>query len=147
MIFRMLFVGLIMTTFSCFSSPGNINNEGSTNPPSKNELIGTWQICTADNLVDNNLHGQKDVTQYKVITDETFTVLMIQKGMNLFSSVFTGTYTVKDGIYTENIQYSAPALKESVGSKNTFTSEIKNGFWITKGINNPYNQVWKKIKN
>lgn len=142
----MLVVGLIMTTFSCFSSPGSINNGDLENPPSKNQFIGTWQICGPDSLVDNNRQGQKGLTQYKVITNETFTVLMIQKTNNLFSSVFTGTYSVKDGIYTENIQYSAPALNESVGSKNAFKSEIKNGFWIIKGINNPYNEVWKKIK-
>lgn len=33
----------------------------------------------------------------------------------------------------------------NIGKENTFTSEIEDGYWIIKGTNNDYNQIWKKV--
>ena len=138
-------VTMIITTIGCFSNPVNSKNE-LTNPPIKNNLVGKWQICNLDSTVMTNLFGQKNTIRYKIITPETFMVVEIQTMDKLLTAVFMGTYTVSNNIYTENIQYANPLLRRYIGQKNSFNFEIKNDFLIIRGINNPYNEIWKKVK-
>lgn len=80
MFFKMLAVVMIFSTISCFSSPVNKNNsDNPKNPPISNKFIGTWQLCKSDSTVITDLNRQVGNVEYKIVTGETFTVILIQK--------------------------------------------------------------------
>ena len=144
----MLTVVMIISTISCFSAPliKNSSDDPKT-PTNTNKLIGTWQLCKSDSTVSTDMGGQVGTAEYKILTGETFTVIMVENNKKIFMGEFSGSYTIKDDIYTENIQYSHPSMTSGVGASNTFKFELKNGYFIIKGTNNVWNQIWKKIKD
>jgi hypothetical protein len=148
MFFRMLAIVMIISTISCFSAPLVKNSSVDPKTPTiTNKLIGTWQQCRPDSTLVTDISGQAGTTEYKILTGETFTVIMVENNKKFFMGEYSGSYTVKDDIYTENIQFSHPSMTSGVGASNTFKFELRNGYFIIKGTNNNYNQIWKKIKD
>lgn len=108
----------------------------------KAKLIGTWQ--QVDSL-GNPVRVSPDVSEYKIITPETFTVVQSINSKGFFIGIFLGTYTLENDTYVENICYTNPAAIKAIGTKNLFYATLKNDLFYISGINNPYKQIWKKI--
>lgn len=148
MLFKLLAVVLIISNINCISSPVNKKNSiDPVKPPVNNKFIGTWQLCKADSTLITDLNGQPSTAELKILTAETFTVIMVQNTNKVFMGEFSGTYAIKDGLYVESIQFSHPSMTSGVGNNNAFKYEFKNGYWIINGTNNQWNQIWKKIKD
>ena len=109
----------------------------------KESLLGTWQLCDASGktAISGNV-------RYKVITPETFVVLELNKDNHTFSGDFVGNYSVNnDGEYTESISYTYSNYTSFQNAKNTFKVEFKDDLMYMKGVNNSFNEVWKKVSN
>lgn len=102
-------------------------------------LVGKWQLCDGSgNLVKS---GNARV---KIITTESFTVTQINQDQKTFSTIFIGSYSLKNGVYTETITYATDQLHSYVGQINSFNIELKGDQLSLKGIGNPYNEIWQR---
>jgi hypothetical protein len=85
------------------------------------------------------------VTEYKIITPETFTVLQSVKSKGFFIGIFFGTYVLENETYIETIVYANPMGVKMDGMKNLFYANQRNDLLYIWGINNQFKQIWKKI--
>lgn len=109
--------------------------------PDRAALVGTWQ--QVDSL-GRPFVLDKKVVEYKIITPQTFTVIQALPEKGIFGGIFMGEYTLEGDTYIEKIRYCNPNALAMVGSKNLFTVTLKDGILLLHGINNTYNQRWKK---
>lgn len=107
----------------------------------KSKLIGTWEQC--DSLGNAKPIGPS-IKEFKVITPQSFTVLQASKEKGVFMGIFFGTYSVENDTYIESLDFTMPQGTGDKGTKNLFYIVFKNDLMFIRGINNPYNQVWKK---
>ncbi|OJU54581.1 MAG: hypothetical protein BGN96_12935 [Bacteroidales bacterium 45-6] len=106
-----------------------------------NPMLGTWIQCNAqgESMYSNN------AAEIKVITPETFTVMVIDKEKKMFMAELLGTYTLDKDTYTETITHSNPQIVGYTGRVNIFKITFKGDLLILEGQNNTYNQTWKRI--
>jgi hypothetical protein len=55
-----------------------------------------------------------------------------------------GVYSLKDGQYVETCQYANPSSMNLIGHDANFNIETQGDTLTLKGINNPWNEVWKR---
>ena len=109
----------------------------------KSKLVGTWVLCNSHN---EPLYLQNNMAEFKVITPETFTVLMLSKDNNSIFAEIMGTYSIKDDIYTETITNTCRGMTDVPSTVNIFEIKLKDDLMLIEGKNNIYNQTWKKVK-
>lgn len=113
----------------------------------KANLVGTWQICNMQTgLVDTCYGGQNGLIRYKIITPAKFMNMDIMPSKKMMIVGFSGAYDVKDGVYTESIELTEPRYSMFLGQKNDFKIRIEDDVFYIKGINNHYDEMWKKVK-
>ncbi len=107
--------------------------------PTSIPLLGTWRLITGT-IVEK---GDSVVTDYttkvsfiKIINDTHFAFLQhdLNKGKDS-GAVFVaggGSYSLKDSLYTEHLEYCS--ARDWEGNDFTFTIEIKNDTLIQTGI-------------
>lgn len=106
----------------------------------KSTLVGMWQLCdSSGKLVTTG------TVRVKIITTESFTVAEIDQDKKTFSSYFIGNYSLKKGLYTENITYATPEYLTGVGQTNNFNIELKGDHLYLIGMGNPFNEIWQRI--
>jgi transcriptional regulator with XRE-family HTH domain len=108
----------------------------------KSKLVGTWKLCDSSGNVDLTGNGR-----YKIITSNTFAVVEADQKNSFFSGEFIGTYTLENDTYVETINLTNPAMHQYKGLKNSFKIEFKGDLMYSKGIGNPYNEIWKRVDN
>ncbi|MBD0832914.1 helix-turn-helix domain-containing protein [Aestuariibaculum sediminum] len=109
------------------------------------EIEGTWQLCGKDSLISTNVEGFGK-SRIKVISKGTFTVTEMKvKDSTLFAD-FVGSYKIEKNIYIEKILYTNPALRNYKGITNSFEYEIKDDLLFLKGVNNIYDEIWKRVE-
>lgn len=82
-------------------------------------IQGTWKAVTSSG---NPL--REGYSTLKMITPTHFIWTMIDKDGNIASGA-GGTYTMKDGVYTETILYTLPGMQSWKGKKGIYSVEIK----------------------
>ena len=82
-------------------------------------IQGTWKAVTSSG---NPL--REGYSTLKMITPTHFIWTMIDKDGNIASGA-GGTYTMKDGVYTETILYTLPGMQSWKGKKGIYNVEIK----------------------
>jgi hypothetical protein len=82
-------------------------------------IQGTWKAVTSSG---NPL--REGYSTLKMITPTHFIWTMIDKDGNIVSGA-GGTYTMKDGVYTETILYTLPGMQTWKGKKGIYNVEIK----------------------
>lgn len=123
-----------------------MSNKSSTEVK-KTDLVGTWQICNRNTgQLDTIYAGQSGVIRYKIITPSKFMNVDIMPSKKIMYTAFRGNFDVNNGIYTESIELTAPNYYPYLGQKNDFKIKIEGDFLYIKGINNPYDEMWKKVK-
>lgn len=131
-----ILIVILVSLFSAFSTAQNAID--------KSSFIGIWQeVDSLGNPMPQG--GATDIAAYKIYTPETFSFVQSSNSKGVFIGVLLGTFSCENGIYTENICYTSPAIIKTIGNKNRFNIAMKNGLLYIAGINNPYNQIWKKI--
>ncbi len=111
----------------------------------KKDLIGTWQICNPDSTVATNVQNYDGLIRYKVITSRSFMVSSINTNDKEILDSFWGSYTLKNNVYTESVEFVHPSWGNIFGMRNSFEIYIKDNLLFIKGINNQYSEIWKKV--
>ena len=116
------------------------NSETKTSPdkPISDPLVGTWRLLDGT-LVEK---GDTVVTDYtrrlsciKIITPTHFSFLQHDLTKGADSAVFVaggGKYSLKDGLYTEHLEYCSARAWE--GHNFSFTMTFKNDTLVQQGI-------------
>ena len=110
-------------------------------------LAGCWRIT--DRLgQDGNLSAmpQGDRKTLKIMSGSRFQWFAINPKTKQFSGTGGGTYTLKDGVYTEKIEFFSRD-KTRVGTELSFEATIQGTKWNHKGkssTGNPVNEIWTK---
>lgn len=106
----------------------------------KSALVGTWQLCEASGKLVTTR-----TVRVKFITIDSFTVSEIHQDTKTCSAYFIGNYSIKNGVYSENITYATSQLHSFVGMTNNFSVELKGDYLYLKGVGNPFNEIWQRV--
>lgn len=106
----------------------------------KSMLVGKWQLC--DSIGKLVTTGN---TRVKFITKESFSVTEINQNEKTLLAYFIGNYSLKNGIYTENITYANSQVQSFIGLTNNFKLKLKGDRLYLKGVGNPFNEIWQRI--
>jgi hypothetical protein len=109
-------------------------------------LSGNWQIVGRHqngNMVPMNPGARKTI---KIMSGTRFQWAAINAETGEFFGTGGGTYTFKDGQYTEQIEFFSRDASR-VGASLSFDAEIKDGDWHHKGKSSkgdPIHEVWSR---
>lgn len=130
-------IGLVvmLLTLACCNNP--VQNQETT--IKRLPIMGTWKLLTGT-LIEKNDTVVTDYTKgtefIKIINDTHFAFLShdLFKGKNSDStfSAGGGEYSLKDGLYTEHLQYCTDRQWE--GNHFPFTIRIANDTLIQQGV-------------
>lgn len=112
-------------------------------------LAGLWKI-TARKQGDalQPIHQTGTRKTVKILTSTRFQWAAIDPGTKSFMGTGGGTYTFKDGKYTENIEFFSRDSSR-VGSSLSFDGKLENGDWHHSGLSSrgePIYEVWSRKK-
>ncbi|MEJ7769000.1 MAG: hypothetical protein WKF89_14380 [Chitinophagaceae bacterium] len=111
-------------------------------------LAGTWRITgrMQDGKKTAMTPGARKTL--KILSGTRFQWFAINPETKEFFGTGGGTYTFKDGKYTENIEFF-PRDSSRVGMSLSFDDKIENGEWHHTGKSSkgdPIYELWSKIK-
>jgi hypothetical protein len=116
----------------------------------KAPLAGVWKITGrigADGKV-TEIHQTGSRQTYKMLTGTQFQWVAIDPEKRQFSGTGGGSYTFKDGKYTENIEFFSRD-NSRVGAALTFDGKLENGMWHHSGLSSKGDkiyEIWSKAK-
>jgi hypothetical protein len=128
------FIVVASIVLSCTETPGVENTKAAANP-----LVGTWKLISGT-LIEK---GDTTVTDYtknlsfiKIINGSHFAFFNhdLNKGKDS-NAVFVsggGSYTFKDSVYTEHLEYCT--ARDWEGHEFSFTMQFRNDTLIQQGI-------------
>ena len=112
-------------------------------------MAGAWRIRERETEPGKMSVMQRGPRKtIKWLSDKRFQWAAINTETKQFFGTGGGTYTVKDGKYTENIEFFSRDPKR-VGMSITFDHELKNGDWHHRGLSTAGNkiyEIWAKEK-
>lgn len=107
--------------------------------PNDNPLMGTWQLVSATSTEKDSTVStfNEKVKMIKIINPTHFAFLShdLNGGKDSTTAAYTaggGTYTLKDSVYTEHLEYFIDRQWEN--NKFEFVVKIQNDTLIQKGI-------------
>ena len=106
-------------------------------------LAGVWQIT--DRMEEGNVVPiQRTGTRktLKVLTGTRFHWFAIDPATKLFAGTGGGTYTFKDGKYTENIEFFSRD-NTRVGAALEFDGKLENGKWHHSGLSSKGDKIYE----
>lgn len=112
-------------------------------------LAGLWKITArkqGDGLQPIHQTGTRKTV--KILTSTRFQWAAIDPGNKSFMGTGGGTYTFKDGKYTESIEFFSRDSSR-VGASLTFNGKLENGDWHHSGLSSrgePIYEVWSRKK-
>lgn len=114
----------------------------------KAPLAGVWRITgrMQDGKL-NPIHQTGSRQTYKMVTGTKFQWVAIDPEKKQFSGTGGGSYTFKDGKYTENIEFFSRD-NSRVGATLTFDGKLENGAWHHSGLSSrgaKIYEVWSRI--
>jgi len=132
-----IITGVILFAFMLISCKSEIKEE----LPAKiqNPITGTWQLITGTLIEKGDTsitYYNKNISFIKIINDTHFSFLQhdLNKGKDS-TAIFVaggGTYTIKDSLYTEKLEYCSARSWE--GNEFPFSIQIKNDTLVQSGV-------------
>ncbi len=110
-------------------------------------LAGVWYFA---GRLENGQINERQLgprRTLKVLSGTRFQWIAINPSIKGFFGTGGGSYTFKDGKYTENIEFF-PRDNSRVGASLTFDGKIENGAWMHSGLSSrgePLNEIWKRL--
>lgn len=114
----------------------------------KAPLAGVWRI-TGRMQEDGKIaqiHKTGSRQTLKVLTGTKFQWVAMDPAKKMFAGTGGGSYTFKDGKYTENIEFFSRD-NSRVGASLVFTGKLENGDWHHSGLSSKgakIYEVWSK---
>ncbi|MCE7042249.1 hypothetical protein [Dyadobacter sp. CY312] len=114
-------------------------------------MAGAWHITERASNGEGELvkiHQQGTRKTLKLLSGTRFQWFAIDPGVKGFYATGGGTYSAKDGKYTENIQFFSKD-NNRVGTSLAFGWKLDNGRWDHSGKSSDgkrIHEVWEKIK-
>src|SRR5690606_688936 len=110
------------------------------------KLAGAWLITgrMQEGKMSQMTPGARRTT--KILSGTRFQWIAYNVETKEFSGTGGGTYTTRDGKYTENIEFFSRD-NSRVGARLTFDFSLENGAWRHKGLSSkgdPIDEVWTK---
>lgn len=112
-------------------------------------LAGTWKITARkqdEKVVPIHQTGPRKTV--KILTGTRFQWAAINPETKEFFGTGGGTYTFKDGKYTENIEFFSRDSSR-VGASLSFDGKLNNGQWHHSGLSSKGDsiyEVWSRVK-
>src|SRR5690554_4541675 len=106
-------------------------------------LAGVWQITDrmeGGELVPIQRSGTRKTL--KMLTGTRFQWFAIDPATKLFAGTGGGTYSFKDGKYTENIEFFSRD-DSRVGASLSFDGELKDGGWHHSGLSSKGDKIYE----
>jgi hypothetical protein len=122
-----------------------IPEENAQNSP----LQGAWRITQRADPDTGNMSAMQQGPRktIKMMSDTRFQWIAYNTATKQFFGTGGGTYTAKDGKYTETIEFFSRDPKR-VGMQLTFDFEVKGKDWVHSGkstTGSPIKEVWSNI--
>ncbi|MEJ7557702.1 MAG: hypothetical protein WKF66_05290 [Pedobacter sp.] len=116
----------------------------------KAPLAGVWKITgrMGDDGKVAEIHQTGSRQTYKMLTGTKFQWVAIDPDKKLFAGTGGGSYTFKDGIYTENIEFFSRD-NSRVGAALSFDGKLEGDKWHHSGLSSKGDkiyEVWGKAK-
>jgi hypothetical protein len=110
----------------------------------RGELAGTWRMSARMNNDKIEAVPDGPVKMIKILSGKRFQWVSYNEETNGFIGSGGGTYTFKDGKYTEHIEFYA---KDSykIGTSQAFDATLDKNVWTNKGRNSQ--EEWTRIGN
>ncbi len=111
-------------------------------------LAGTWRISgrkQGDQINESPLNPRRTL---KILSGSRFQWAAINVDTKEFFGTGGGTYTFKDGKYTENIEFFSRDSTR-VGASLSFDGKVEDGAWHHSGLSSrgdPIYEIWRKLK-
>ena len=111
------------------------------------ELNGAWLMSSR---IRNGVMQKRETNRprktMKILSGTRFQWIAYDTSKKTFIATGGGTYTTKNGIYTENIEFFSRDISR-VGMKLEFEYSLKDGNWNHKGFSSrgkAINEIWTK---
>ncbi|MEQ7798487.1 hypothetical protein ABDJ41_01640 [Pedobacter sp. ASV1-7] len=112
------------------------------------ELAGVWRITgRMQNGKITAIHQTGTRQTYKLLTGTKFQWVAIDPAKKQFSGTGGGSYTFKDGKYTENIEFFSRD-NSRVGASLSFDGKLENGDWHHSGLSSKgakIYEIWSRV--
>ncbi|MCM4160584.1 hypothetical protein FHG64_10285 [Antarcticibacterium flavum] len=109
-----------------------------------NELTRNWVFTGRERDGELSRSTPGDRRTVKILSGDRFQWIAFNSATGEFSGTGGGTYTAKDGKYTENIEFFSRD-DSRVGASLEFDYEVKDGEWHHKGLSSkgdPIYEIW-----
>jgi hypothetical protein len=113
------------------------------------ELAGAWLITGRMNNGEISRRTPGVRKTMKILSGTHFQWIAYNTETKEFSGTGGGTYTTKDGKYTENIEFFSRD-NSRVGASLQFDFTLENGEWHHKGLSSkgdPIHEIWTRREN
>jgi hypothetical protein len=128
------FLALTILFFSCGADPAKKETK-----PAPESIIGTWKLLSGTLIEKEDTvitDYTKNISFIKIINDTHFAFLQHdEKKVRDSAAAFSaggGSYSLRDSLYTEHLQYCS--AREWEGHDFTFTIRLQNDTLIQHGI-------------
>ncbi|RZK78152.1 MAG: membrane or secreted protein [Pedobacter sp.] len=110
----------------------------------KGPLAGVWRITgrMGDDGKVAEIHQTGTRQTYKILTGKKFQWVAIDPGKKQFSGTGGGTYTFKDGKYTENIEFFSRD-NTRVGASLSFDGKLDGAAWHHSGLSSKGDKIYE----
>jgi len=107
------------------------------------DMIGTWVLVGTPGHV-----GQAPVSggRLKFRTGRYFTTTQADPRNHIVVVHDGGTYTLNGDEYVESLEYANPTSMNDIGKSFKFTVKVEGDLMTQTGLDNPYTEVWKRLK-
>ncbi len=124
-----------------------VDQSGLARPGSAEQLAGLWRITSRANEAGQLTPMQRGPRKtLKLLTGTRFQWVAINPQTKQFAGTGGGTYTLKDGKYTETIEFFSRD-NSRVGKSLTFGAEVSPTEWHHTGQSStggPVNEIWTR---
>lgn len=111
----------------------------------KGPLAGSWRITQRQQNSEMHTLPAGDRKTLKNLSGKRFQWTAFNSATGAFAGCGGGTYTFKNGLYTEHVQYFSRD-NSRVGMSLNFRDEVKDSLWRHKGKSTkgaPVYEIWK----
>lgn len=108
-------------------------------------FTGAWKVSDKEGDLKPQLTGTRKAV--KLVSGTRYQWIVFDTVEKIFYKTGGGTYTSKNGKYTERIEFLS-SDNNRVGTTQVFDSKLENGVWDYKGTNTagkPIHEIWEKM--